>query len=219
MIALFASQKTNPHRGLEGCYNGVQQGLRDLIDHRINLVKTITQEKQRLGGPIKSICDAMVKKHIGHCEEQVAEIDALVAAWKKKNEPLNKAMQIVESVPGIGRTTAAALLAYVPELGLVDGKTAAALVGVAPFANESGNFVGKASIGGGRAEPRAVLFMAAMAAARFNPTLKIFYQRLIAAGKRPKVALVAVMRKLVVVVNAMLRESEMWRIMPNVRVG
>ena len=120
------------------------------------------------------------------------------------------AEDLLRTVPGIGPTVARTLLAELPELGHLDRRAIAALVGVAPFNRDSGQWRGRRMIWGGRASVRAALYMAALVAARYNPVMRAFYQRLRAAGKPPKVALVAVMRKLLTTVNAMLKHQTAW---------
>jgi transposase len=117
---------------------------------------------------------------------------------------------LMDTVKGIGPTTISTLLAEVPELGRLSGRQVSALVGVAPMNRDSGTMRGKRAIFGGRPDVRKVLFMAALTAARYNPALKAFYQRLLAAGKPKKVAIVACMRKLLVIVNAMVRTGKPW---------
>jgi transposase len=118
--------------------------------------------------------------------------------------------EVLESAPGVGKITAFTLLGYLPELGQLNRKQIAALVGVAPFNKDSGSRRGKRVIYGGRARVRTVLYMAALSAIRFNPTIKRFYQRLIDAGKPRKLAIVAAMRKLLTILNAMLRSMQPW---------
>ena len=118
---------------------------------------------------------------------------------------------LLASVPGVGEVTVATLLGLLPELGQLDRRAIAALVGVAPFARDSGLLKGRRTIWGGRAQVRAVLYMAALVAVRHNPWLRAFHERLVAAGKARKLALTAAMRKLVVIVNAMLRDRTPWR--------
>ena len=119
--------------------------------------------------------------------------------WREKDD-------ILRSVPGVGEQLSLALLAQLPELGTLNRRQVAALVGVAPFNRDSGAMRGKRTVWGGRARVRAVLYMGALAASRFNPVIRDFYQRLLAAGKPKKVALVACMRKLLVILNSMLKQ-------------
>jgi transposase len=118
---------------------------------------------------------------------------------------------LLATVPGVGQVTVATLLGLLPELGQLDRRAVAALVGVAPFARDSGLMRGRRTIWGGRAQVRAVLYMAALVAVRHNPALRAFYQRLVAAGKAKKLALTAAMRKLLVILNAILRDRQPWR--------
>ena len=118
---------------------------------------------------------------------------------------------LLASVPGVGKVTIATLIGLLPELGQLDRRAVAALVGVAPFARDSGLMKGRRTIWGGRAQVRAVLYMAALVAVRHNPALRAFYQRLVIAGKAKKLALTAAMRKLLVILNAILRDRQPWR--------
>jgi transposase len=136
-------------------------------------------------------------------EKQVAECAALADRVKR-----------LESVPGVGRVVAVTLLTHLPELGVVGRKEIAALVGLAPYARDSGAQRGRRAIWGGRSEARAMLFLAAQSAARWNPPLRSFYERLVGNGKNKKAALAAVARKLVVTLNAMARDHRTWQPAP-----
>jgi len=125
-------------------------------------------------------------------------------AWRDKED-------LLSSVPGIGPTIARTLIAELPELGTLDRKRIAALAGLAPFTRQSGQWRGKSFIGGGRTTVRTALFMGAMVAKKHNPTLKAFFDRLVAAGKPKMVALIAVARKLLTILNAILRDSRQWQ--------
>ena len=136
-----------------------------------------------------------------------AEIDASVRgspAWREKED-------LLASVPGVGAITARTLIAELPELGALDRKQIASLAGLAPFARQSGQWKGRSMIGGGRKSVRSALFLAALAACRFNPELKAFRQRLVDAGKPKIVAVVAAARKLLTILNAILRDRKPWR--------
>jgi transposase len=128
--------------------------------------------------------------------------------WREKDK-------LLESVPGVGPAISGRLLAEMPELGSLDRRRVASLGGLAPWTRQSGQWKGKSFIGGGRADVRSALFMGAMVAARHNPPLKAFYQRLIAAGKEKMVALIAVARKLLTILNAILRDGQPWREQPH----
>jgi len=142
---------------------------------------------------------------------QLAKLEAAIATQVKKSPRLTEPAAIIESVPGLAEGTAAGLIAFMPELGQVSNKVAAALLGVAPYDNDSGKHRGKRSIKGGRQKARNLLYMPTMGAAtQHNPVLKAHYQRLMAKGKEPKVALVAGMRKLIVILNTMIARGETW---------
>ena len=181
------------------------------VSRRKQLVEMLVAEKNRL----KSTRDAMVREqiesHIRWLEGEIAaltdKINQLVAAdpqWQATGKML-------QSVPGVGEVVAATLLAELPELGRLNRQQIAALVGVAPLNRDSGQRRGKRHVAGGRASVRRVLYMAAMTAVRCNPIIRPFYERLLAAGKDKKVALVACMRKLVVIMNAMVRNCCPWQ--------
>jgi transposase len=144
-------------------------------------------------------------------QKELAELDALIgdqirgsAVWAEKED-------LLASVPGIGKTIARTLIAELPELGSLDRRQIAALVGLAPWTRQSGQWRGKSFIGGGRKSVRSALFVGAMVAARYNPHLKSFRDKLVAAGKSKLVALVAVARKLTTILNAILRDRRPWQ--------
>jgi transposase len=142
---------------------------------------------------------------------EVARLEAAIAAQIKATPALEQLAEILESVPGIGRITSAGLIAAMPELGQVNNKVAAALLGAAPYDDDSGRRQGERHIKGGRRKIRNLFYMACLGAAtRHNPVLKAFYRRLIANGKKPKVALVACMRKLIVILNTMIARRQKW---------
>ena len=126
--------------------------------------------------------------------------------WREKDD-------LLRTVPGVGEQLSLTLLAYLPELGTLERRQVAALVGVAPFNRDSGTLRGKRAVWGGRSRVRAALYMGTLSATRYNPIIRDFYQRLLTAGKPKKVALVACMRKLLVILNSMLRHRSPWRAM------
>lgn len=144
-------------------------------------------------------------------EGALEEIDAAIAALVASDEGLARKAEILCSIPGISRVTAAALLAEMPELGTLEAATAASLTGLAPVTRESGKWTGQARIGGGRGDLRQALYMPALSATRFNPDLKAVYDRLRAKGKPAKLALVAVMRKLIILANVLVRDNRLWQ--------
>lgn len=144
-------------------------------------------------------------------EQQVKRLDKTIAGKIDQTERFAERAVIIESVPGLGSGSAAGLIAWLPELGLVDNKAIAALVGVAPYDNDSGKHHGPRSIRGGRAKLRELLYLPTVGAAtRHNPVIKAYYQRMIDNGKPPKVALIACMRKLIVILNTMITRGEKW---------
>ncbi len=154
---------------------------------------------------------AMAQRRRALLREQINDIEHRIRDLIKAEPALSKTFDLLISVPGVGPVLASTLIAEMPELGSLDRHKLAALVGVAPFDRDSGNHKGKRSIYGGRADVRKVLYMAAMAAARSNPDIRRFHQRLIDNGKLPMVALTACMRKLVIVLNAIVRDQVAWK--------
>ena len=153
----------------------------------------------------------MQARRIRQLERDVAQLDVRIAQAIAASPALAARHDLLRSMPGVGPVLAATLIAHLDELGSLSNRSIGALVGVVPYDFDSGTMKGRRCIFGGRAGVRRVLFMAAQAAALFNPTLKAFKQRLIASGKKPKVAIVAVMRKLIVTLNAMVRDNAPWQ--------
>jgi transposase len=143
-------------------------------------------------------------------EAQITAIEEEIKARIAEDEQLAERLLILESIPGISKITAFSLLIEMPELGTLDGKQAASLAGLAPIARQSGRWIGHAFIRGGRASLRQALYMPALVAARFNPDMKVKYRALIDAGKPAKIAITAIMRKLIVLPNALLRDRRKW---------
>jgi transposase len=186
------------------------QQLKAILVRRRQLIEMLVAEKNRLG-----LTHAMIKPHLQEhiiwLEQEVADIDQDLHQ-RLRNSPLWREKEdLLRSVKGIGPVTATTLLAELPELGQLNRKQIAALVGVAPFNCDSGNMHGRRAIWGGRACVRNVLYMAALSACRFNPVIRTFYDHLIQAGKLKKVALVACMRKLLTILNAMIRSGKPWQ--------
>jgi len=210
MIALFAAQETQEHEHVD--YGENHSLIRNLVKRKKDLIEMIVAEKLRLKHPSQTTCSVEIQAHIDFMNKQVKELEKKIQELINKDDDLSAKATLITSFPGIGLATAAMLIAEMPELGKIDNKKAAALVGVVPYTQQSGKFRGKAFISGGRAVIRSAIYMAALVASRFNPAMKEFYQRLRETSKKsPKVALVAVMRKLIVILNVMIRTKTMWR--------
>lgn len=180
--------------------------LADLLARRKQLQDMLTAEKNRLRRA-PSHLRPDIEEHIKWLEEKLQELEGKI---EEKIAVFAEKRRILMSVPGVGPVTSAVLLGCLPELGKLSGKEIAALAGVAPFNRDSGEHRGRRAVWGGRKEVRAALYMAAVTAVRCNPVLRGFYQRLLAAGKPVKVALVACMRKLLVILNAMVKRGTTW---------
>jgi transposase len=186
------------------------QALSDLVARRRQIIQMVVAERQRekrAAGRMKKSILRLLKALQKELTEIEADIDDAVRGspvWREKED-------LLASVPGVGPTIARTLLADLPELGTLDRRQIAALVGLAPFTRQSGQWRGRSFIGGGRATVRAAVFMGAMVAMRWNPHLRDFHHRLVAAGKPKMVALIAVARKLVTVLNAILRDRRPWQ--------
>lgn len=182
--------------------------LAALVQRREQLVNLLTMEEQRLmqarDKAVRKLGAALVKQ----LQNQVKQIENMIEAQIDDDGTLKSQSERLQQVKGIGKVTASTLLAELPELGKLTSNEAAALTGVAPYNRDSGTMRGRRTIRGGRLKVRRVLYMAATVAARFNPILKAFYQRLVASGKPKKLALTAVMRKLIVLLNHMLKNPE-----------
>lgn len=187
------------------------RALGELVARRRQVIEMMTAERNRRGqlsSPrlIKSVDRllAVLQKELSELEQEVGEGIRGTPAWRERDE-------LLRSVPGIGNVVARTLIADLPELGRLGRKQIAALVGIAPLNRDSGRMHGKRTTWGGRAKVRSALYMAALVASRRNPVLKAFYQRLISFGKPKKLALIAVMRKLLTILNAMVRDNKRWQ--------
>ena len=181
--------------------------MKDLLVARRALVKDRTAARNRSLQRRLALLKAQAAERLNQIKRQIQAIDAALRAQLDNDAALKARFNILMSIPGLGEATAFALLTDMPELGAIENTCAASLAGLAPMARDSGQWRGKRFIRGGRAEVRHALFMPALVAVRFNPDLRRVFQALTAAGKPPKVAIVAVMRNLVVLANALLRKS------------
>lgn len=185
--------------------------LHELQLARTALMRERTAAKNRAGRLTLALLKRQHATRLRQIERAVDELDAAIAALIAADEGLARKAAILCSIPGISMVTAAAILAELPELGTLEAATAASLTGLAPVTRESGRWKGQARIGGGRGDLRRAIYLPALAAARFNPDLKAVYDRLRARGKPAKLALVAVMRKLVILANALVRDDRIWQ--------
>jgi transposase len=184
--------------------------LKDLLVARRALIKDRTAAQNRAHQRGLDLLKAQAADRLKQIDRQLAAIDAAMRARLDGEPGLKARFDILVSIPGLGETTAFAMLIDMPELGTLENKCAASLAGLAPIARDSGQWRGKRFIRGGRSELRHALYMPALVAIRFNADLKAKYQALTAAGKATKVALVAVMRKLVILANALLKDGRTW---------
>ena len=180
-----------------------------ILARRRQVIEMLTAEKNRLHSARKPVKEA-IKAHITYLESELGEIETNLDGRIQESPVQRMKDKILRSVPGVGPTLSTTLLADLPELGSLDRRQIAALVGVAPLNRDSGTFRGKRSIWGGRGQVRAALYMAALVVTRFNPVIANFYHRLLASGKAKKVALIACMHKLLVILNAMIKHRTTW---------
>jgi len=186
-----------------------ERDLSALQARRRQLIEMLTAEKNRLEKAPPIVAKEM-RGHIRWLERRLEALDKDLQEMVRSSPDWHLKEQLLRGVPGIGPVLAGTLLADLPELGTLNRKQIAALVGVAPLNRDSGVLRGKRSVWGGRSHVRAALFMNALVASRFNPVIKAFYQRLCAMGKPKKVALVACMRKLLTIINSMVRNQTSW---------
>lgn len=184
--------------------------LAELVTARRQLTEEITRLKSQAGHAVQPLLKRLAKARAVHLERDRTIIDKAIQAAIAADPDLAAKDRLLRSVPGVGPVYAAALLAFMPELGNLSNKQAAALLGVAPFDCDSGGYKGQRRIFGGRRNLRDIAYMAALVAGTHNPVFKAAKDRLIAAGKPSKVALVALMRKMIVTLNAILRSSQPW---------
>ena len=187
-----------------------QQLIKALVTRRRQLIDMQTAEKNRRTSINPELLPRL-EKHLDWLETELAEIEADLNDWIDQNAQWREKRVSLESVPSVGKVTSFTLLAELPELGTLSRQKIAALVGLAPFNRDSGRFRGRRHIFGGRSDVRSVLYMATLSGIRYNPVLKAFYDRLMAKGKLPKVAITACMRKLLTILNAIVRDGSAWQ--------
>jgi transposase len=186
------------------------QELQALVLRRQQLVEIVSAERNRKSSVRSERAKAQVDRHIEWLQEEVKALDEQIQAQVNHSQQWQQQQALLQSVPGVGGVTASTLIALLPELGRLTRQQIAALVGVAPFNCDSGKSRGKRFVMGGRSSVRSVLYMAALVGTRCNPVIRDFYQHLLAQGKAKKLALVACMRKLLVILNALLKHNQPW---------
>jgi len=206
VLAQFAEAVKPPVRPLP---DADTRELRSLVDRRRQLLEMVTSERNRLRLASKRV-RPLIQEHILWLKQQADDLDKDIANLIRSSPIWRAQENLLRSTPGVGPVLSSTLLTHLPELGSLNRGQVAALVGVAPLNRDSGAFRGKRSVWGGRTAIRSALYMAALVATRYNPVIKAFYQRLRAAGKPAKVALNACMRKLLIILNSMLRHRTQW---------
>lgn len=207
MIAAYAAVM-KPEPQVEKSKQQVE--MEALVTRRQQLVGILAEEKNRLH-TAPTVTQAMVEKHIAWLAQALDELEKEISSRIQDNPQWQEKADLLDTCKGVGRITIMTLIATLPELGKVNRQEIAALAGLAPYNKDSGRYRGKRRIFGGRADVRKVLYMATLSATRSNPQIKRFYQRLVDAGKPKKVALTAAMRKLLTILNAMLRTGKPWQ--------
>lgn len=211
ILALFGEKLGLEARGLP---DEVTQMLDALVTRRRQIVDMIVAEKNRLLTSPKSVSKRILA-HIRWLERQLADVERDMDKTIEESPAYRAKDNLLRSVPGVGRVTSRTLLGELPELGTLNHKSIAKLVGVAPLADDSGTRRGKRAVWGGRASVRCAIYMAALSASRHNPQIRAFYQRLLSRGKSKKVALTACARKLLLILNAMIRDQNAWAPTPS----
>ncbi len=205
-LALFAA-RVRPH--VRELPSEDAQELDALVARRRQIIGMMTQEKNRLGFALQPVQKG-IRKHITWLERQLADVEGDLDERIRASPVWAAKSDLLQSVPGVGPNMSRTLIAELPELGTLTHKQIAALVGVAPRARDSGKFRGRRMIWGGRASVRSALYLSVWSAARWNPAIRRFHDRLRGQGKPPKVAQVACMRKLLTILNAMVRDGRSW---------
>jgi transposase len=208
VIALFA-EKIRPEARPVATPHA--QRLGELVARRRQVVEMIGMEANRRRRAADKRLTKKIDRHIAFLEKELTDVDVDIDAGLRASPAWRETEDLLTSVPGVGPVTARTLIAELPELGVLDRRKLAALVGVAPFNRDSGAWRGHRMIGGGRTSVRNVLYMAALAATRCNPVIKDAYQRLIQRGRPKKVAIIACLRQLLTILNAIVRTKKQWQ--------
>ncbi len=188
--------------------------LDELVTRRQQLIETSVAEQNRLSTMHSTQTRQSIESHLQWLKSQVKEIEKQLEIMIKKSPSWMVDMKLLTSVPGVGPITSCVLLAALPELGKLSHREISSLVGLAPVPRESGKWHGKRFIRGGRANVRSAIYMCILSAMRFNPTIRAFYIRLLAAGKEKKVAMVACMHKMLIILNSIIRDQKPWHFNP-----
>ena len=207
VLAHFAEAVRPPLRPLR---DAETQDLNSLVTRRQQVVAMLVAERNRLSSAATAVRPS-VEAHIAWLKQELDDLDKNLRQTLSRSPVWREKDDLMRSVPGIGEQISLTLLAYLPELGTLNRRQIAALVGVAPFNRDSGTLRGRRTVWGGRAGIRTALYMGAMVASRHNPVIRDFYQRLLSAGKPKKVALTAYMRKLLIILNSMLKHGTSWQ--------
>lgn len=209
VIALFAERVRPEARAIPSTQ---VRALADLVARRRQIIDMITAESNRQRPTHDPRLQKSLERHLAWLQHELREIDRDLDGTVRGTPAWRETEDLLASVPGIGPVTARTLIAELPELGLLDRRRIAALAGVAPINRDSGSMRGRRMIMGGRTTVRNALFMATVSATRWNPIIRVFYQRLTQAGRPAKVARVACMRKLLTILNAVLRDRRAWNV-------
>lgn len=207
LLALFAERVQPEPRPLP---DAATLALEALLARRRQLLDMLTAERNRLAHAVPAVARDL-RRHIRWLEQRLGHLDRDLDNQIQRSPVWRTQDDLLQSAPGVGPVVSRTLLGALPELGTLTHKQIAALVGVAPFPRDSGTRRGHRRVAGGRAPVRAALYMGALVASRYNPIIRAFYQRLVAAGKPKKVALTACMHKLLTILNAMVRSNTVWR--------
>ena len=207
VLAHFGEAVRPPVRPLR---DSETQLLNSLLARRHQLITMLVAEKNRLNSATTVAVRPSIETHIQWLERELDDLDRDLRQTVRNSPLWREKDDLLRTVPGVGEQVSLTLMAYLPELGTLDRRQIAALVGVTPFNHDSGTMRGRCAVWGGRARVRASLYMGALTATRFNPVIRDFYKRLLAAGKPKKVALTACMRKLLLILNSMLRHGSTW---------
>ena len=186
------------------------QELKAILARRRQLIEMLTAERNRLQSARSKAVKANIQAHIAWLEKEMTHIDHDLGQSIRQSPVWQEKDDLLKSVPGVGPVLSTTLLADLPELGLLNRREIAALVGVAPFNRDSGHIRGQRAVWGGRAVVRSALYMSTLVATRYNPIIRDFYQHLLSAGKPKKLAVTACMRKLLAILNAMLKHKKPW---------